>query len=76
MLYSLADYALDHKMTLNDFYFARSKSDAVYEARRAAKVNIEGNRLYIFLPGDFDNEYAGFNIYEADGLILCYTGEL
>lgn len=76
MLYSLADYALDHKMTLNDFYFARSKSDAVYEGRRAAKVNIEENRLYVFLPGDFDNEYAGFNIYEADGLILCYTGEL
>lgn len=75
ILYSLADYALDHNITLNDFYFSRSTSDSVERSREASK-HADRNELYIFMPDDFSPEkYSWLNYYEADGLFICYQKE-
>lgn len=70
----IADWALDHDLTMSNFYFARTIDLRSYAEAETKQFN--ENTLYIFVPGDtveyedyhnFENELS---FYEADGLII------
>ena len=70
----IADWALDHDLTMSNFYFARTidlRSYAEAETKQFKK-----NTLYIFVPGDmveyedYHNFENALSFYEADGLII------
>ena len=75
----VSEYAVEHDMTLNQFYFARlsysaGKREAALETLRQRVPNC----VYVFNEADMQDpevieaiDYSGINIYESSG---CYVG--
>ena len=69
--WSLANWAMDNKLTLNDFYFARDNSDVYTKSRVALIANPDASELFIMdsacvlVPAAMD-----LNYYRVDGLIV------
>ena len=69
-----ADWALEHDMTMSNFYFARSVD--VREQRRKEMQRLTKDTLYVFKPGDKDevedyNNYVDeLYMYESGGYII------
>lgn len=70
----VADWALEHGLTMSNFYFART-IDLRHYAEAETK-QFKENTLYIFVPGDTVEyeDYHSFEdklfFYEADGLVI------
>lgn len=70
----VADWALEHKMTMSNFYFARAIDLRSYAEAETKQFNEQ--TLYLFVPGDtvvyedYHNFEDELNFYEADGLII------
>ena len=69
--WSIANWALDHQITLNDFYFARSNKPLYYENLRAALASPKRTELFVFSSDNLltASQYD-LNFYQADGLIF------
>lgn len=70
-----ADWALDHNLTMSNYYFARGINMRPYVEAEMKALN--ENTLYVFLPDDdtFEHEiYQNYEdklyFYEADGYII------
>lgn len=69
-----ADWALEHDMTISNYYFARTVD--VREQRIAEMQNLNEQTLYVFVPSDTDevenyhNYEEKLHLYEADGYII------
>lgn len=69
--WSIANWAMDNKLTLNDFYFARDNSDVFIKSRVALIANPDASELFIIWPSDvFETAAMDLNYYRVDGLIV------
>ena len=77
MMYSITDWAMQNKKTVNNFYFARSIDDKVSESRREALEKLSEDTLFIFNNEEslFTLQYA-LHYYQIDGLIIGYSDEI
>lgn len=72
ILYKVSQYAYEHDMTINDFYFAHSAVDGdIRENREIEMKNLNKDTLYIFKVQDQDlYEAYPLEYYELDGIIV------
>ena len=69
--YPLTDWALDNRMTVNDFYFARDLNV------EQDQLEISNDTLYIFKNEDAQKcRDEGLNCYAADDLIIGAVDEI
>ena len=67
-LYAFVDYALDHGMTVNDYYFARSDVEAMKENLKASLAEPDDENLYIFTQENLtETKKYQLIYYKADG---------
>lgn len=67
-LYSLTDYALEHGMTINDYYFARSANTTEQRLQESLN-NLSKENLYVFPDASAIPSYD-LNYYRVDGFLV------
>jgi len=71
MRWSLANWAMDNRMTLNDFYFARENATMFSENQAAQIASPDASELFIVSPANaFITERLDLTYYWVDGLIV------
>ncbi len=71
MLYSITDYAMDHNMTINDFYFARNLISPTVKVAEDFAENPSDDSIYIFSNSVlFPFEQYSLYYYTVDGMIV------
>lgn len=69
--WSIADWAMDNKLTLNDYYFARENGAQFVENWHALLANPDASELFILSPDNaFETAALDLNYYMLDGLIV------
>lgn len=73
-LYAFADYAADHGMSINDFYFARNLMHPIKEVAKDFAAHPEKSCVYLFTEGGRE-QCQEYNLYyyEADGFIAGFS---
>ena len=73
-LYSFADFASEHGITINDFYFARALTHPIEEVADDFMKHPNQNTLYIFTEEAREQSKAyDFVYYLEDGFIIGVT---
>ncbi len=73
-LYSFAEFASDHDITINDFYFARALTYPIEAVAQDFMKHPNQNTLYIFTEQAREQSKAyDFIYYEEDGFIIGVT---
>lgn len=70
-LYSFTDYALDHNMTVSDYYFARSNTPEVEHNLQESLRNLSEENLYVFPDSSAKPQYP-LNYYSIDGFVVGF----
>lgn len=77
MGYSIANYALDHNMTLNSFYFARDNKTVENENRENSYANPNDSEMFFFWESNaFEILKHDLHYYSADGVIVGTVNEV
>lgn len=73
-IYTFADFALNYKKTINQFYFARNIDDNIIDANiEEALENPDESQLFIFFESNQDKcSQYDLNYYYVDGFIVGY----
>ena len=71
-LYSFTDYAIDHDMTVSNYYFARSTTGAAEETAQNALASLSEENLYLFSDPAAAGQYPLLQ-YMADGFLVGLT---
>ena len=71
MRWSIANWAMDNHLTLNDFYFAHDNETVFSENRNVLIESPDASSLYIINPANkFETAAIDLNYYQVDGLIV------
>ena len=71
MSWSIANWAMDNNLTLNDFYFARDNADVFVKSRAELIANPDASELFLMNSADvFETAAMDLYYYRVDGLIV------
>ena len=68
----MTDWALNHGMTVNEFYFARSLDESLEKNRQSALQDLSDDTVFVFKNQANCAEYD-LNCYMVDGLSVGYS---
>ncbi len=77
-IYAFADFALNNRKTINQFYFARNMEDSIIDANiEDALEKPDESQLFIFFESNRDRcSQYDLNYYYVDGFIVGYKETL